>query len=182
MRPRLRLRCLMVQGRPALTAVGSGGAISPDSMQGCPRLWRMPMTVKAILSGKGNAVITIEPTVPLGDAVKILEEHGIGAAVITDTDQHVLGILSERDIVRTLARNVRAGGACRLLRRVRWTGDDAGGPDVHAIRHSPRDHGAHDRGQVSPSSRRRARQTCRNSISSIFGSSKVKIWKRATFD
>ena len=72
------------------------------------------MTVKAILSGKGNAVITIEPTVPLGDAVKILEEHGIGAAVITDTDQHVLGILSERDIVRTLARNVRAGGACRL--------------------------------------------------------------------
>jgi CBS domain-containing protein len=48
------------------------------------------------------------------DAVKILEEHGIGAAAITDTDQHVLGILSERDIVRTLARNVRAGGACRL--------------------------------------------------------------------
>ena len=74
----------------------------------------MPMTVKAILSGKGNAVITIEPTVPLGDAVKILDEHGIGAAVITDADQHVLGILSERDIVRTLARNVRAGGACRL--------------------------------------------------------------------
>jgi CBS domain-containing protein len=49
------------------------------------------MTVKAILSGKGNAVITIEPTVPLGDAVKILDEHGIGAAVITDADLHVLG-------------------------------------------------------------------------------------------
>ena len=72
------------------------------------------MTVKAILSGKGNAVITIEPTVPLGDAIKILDEHGIGAAVITDANQHVLGILSERDIPRTLARNVRAGGACRL--------------------------------------------------------------------
>ena len=58
------------------------------------------MTVKAILSRKGNAVITIEPTVPLCDAVKILDEHRIGAAVITDADQQIVGILSERDIVR----------------------------------------------------------------------------------
>ncbi len=68
------------------------------------------MTVKAILSRKGNAVITIEPTVPLCDAVKILDEHRIGAAVITDADQHIVGILSERDIVRTLARNIRVAG------------------------------------------------------------------------
>jgi CBS domain-containing protein len=72
------------------------------------------MTVKAILSRKGSAVITIEPTVPLCDAVKILDQHRIGAVVITDADQHIVGILSERDIVRTLARNVRDAGACRL--------------------------------------------------------------------
>jgi CBS domain-containing protein len=72
------------------------------------------MTVKAILACKGNAVITIEPTVPLCEAVKILDEHRIGAAVITDSDQHIVGILSERDIVRALARNVRLVGACRL--------------------------------------------------------------------
>ena len=36
------------------------------------------------------------------------------AAVITDADQHIVGILSERDIVRTLARNIRAAGACHL--------------------------------------------------------------------
>ena len=72
------------------------------------------MTVKAILSRKGDAVITIKPTVPLCDAVKILDEHRIGAAVITDADQHMVGILSERDIVRTLARNIRVAGACRL--------------------------------------------------------------------
>jgi CBS domain-containing protein len=72
------------------------------------------MTVKAILSRKGNAVITIKPTVPLSDAVKVLDEHRIGAAVITDADQHIVGILSERDIVRTLARNIRAAGACHL--------------------------------------------------------------------
>ena len=72
------------------------------------------MTVKAILSRKGNAVITIESTVPLCHAVKILDEHRIGAAVITDADQHMVGILSERDIVRTLARNIRVAGGCRL--------------------------------------------------------------------
>ncbi len=72
------------------------------------------MTVKAILSRKGNSVITIEPTVPLSDAVKILEEHRIGAVVITGPDQQIVGILSERDIVRTLARNARDAGACRL--------------------------------------------------------------------
>jgi len=72
------------------------------------------MTVKTILSRKGNAVITIKPTVPLCDAVKILDEHRIGAAVITDSDQHIVGILSERDIVRTLARNIRVAGPCHL--------------------------------------------------------------------
>ncbi len=95
------------------------------------------MTVKAILSRKGNAVITIEPTVPLSDAVKILEEHRIGAVVITDSDQQIVGILSERDIVRTLARNAR-GPRCRrlsALRRADRTGDDAQGRDMHAIRH-----------------------------------------------
>ncbi len=72
------------------------------------------MTVKAILSRKGNAVITIAPTVPLCDAIKILDQHRIGAAVVTDADQHIVGILSERDIVRTLARNIRVADGCRL--------------------------------------------------------------------
>ena len=72
------------------------------------------MTVKAILSHKGNAVITIAPTVPLCDAIKILDQHRIGAAVVTDADQHIVGILSERDIVRTLARNIRVADGCRL--------------------------------------------------------------------
>ena len=60
------------------------------------------MTVKAILSRKGNDVVTIEPTATLCDAVKIRDLHHIGAVVITGADQHILGILSERDIVRVL--------------------------------------------------------------------------------
>jgi len=72
------------------------------------------MTVKAILSRKGHDVVTIKPTDRICDAVRILDKHRIGAVVITDADQQILGILSERDIVHTLAHNVRVAGGCQL--------------------------------------------------------------------
>jgi CBS domain-containing protein len=61
------------------------------------------MTVKAILSRKGSDVLTIEPTASLAAAVKLLAERRIGAVVITGADRQVIGILSERDIVREFA-------------------------------------------------------------------------------
>jgi CBS domain-containing protein len=61
------------------------------------------MTVKAILSRKGNDVLTIEPTATLAAAVTLLAERRIGAVVITGADRQVIGILSERDIVRAFA-------------------------------------------------------------------------------
>jgi CBS domain-containing protein len=61
------------------------------------------MTVKAILCRKGYDVATIEPSATLTAAIKILAERRIGALVITGPDQRIVGILSERDIVRTLA-------------------------------------------------------------------------------
>ncbi len=62
------------------------------------------MTVKAILSRKGNDVTIIEPTATLAEAAKILAERRIGAVVITGAEHQVIGILSERDIVRALAQ------------------------------------------------------------------------------
>jgi len=62
----------------------------------------MPMTVKAILSRKGRDVLTIAPTASLSEAVKLLAERRIGAVIVTGPDDRVAGILSERDIVRTL--------------------------------------------------------------------------------
>jgi CBS domain-containing protein len=61
------------------------------------------MTVKAILSRKGSDVATIEPNAVLATAMNILAQRRIGALVITGADQRIVGILSERDIVRTLA-------------------------------------------------------------------------------
>jgi CBS domain-containing protein len=62
------------------------------------------MIVKNILAGKrGGNVVTIEPTADLTAAVKLLAERRIGAVVILGADHRIVGILSERDIVRTLA-------------------------------------------------------------------------------
>src|SRR5262245_45056870 len=61
------------------------------------------MIVKTILSAKGGDVISIEPTATLETAVRTLTEHRIGALLVLGTDRRVIGILSERDIVRVLA-------------------------------------------------------------------------------
>jgi CBS domain-containing protein len=61
------------------------------------------MNVKTILSTKGRGVITTEPHITLESAVAILAKHRIGALVVLGADQRVIGILSERDIVRALA-------------------------------------------------------------------------------
>ena len=60
------------------------------------------MTVKAILSRKGNDVVTAEPSATLAEAVRILAARRIGALVVTGADRRIVGILSERDVVRVL--------------------------------------------------------------------------------
>lgn len=62
------------------------------------------MTVKAILDQKGHDVYTLGPNEKLSEAIRILAEHRVGALVITNGDRKIVGILSERDIVRCLAK------------------------------------------------------------------------------
>ncbi len=61
------------------------------------------MNVSIILAGKGRDVVTIEPNASLVDAVHLLAEKRIGAALILGADRRIAGIISERDIVRALA-------------------------------------------------------------------------------
>jgi CBS domain-containing protein len=63
---------------------------------------RLPMTVNDILSQKGNQVLTIEPAATLATAVQLLAQRRIGALVVTGADSRIVGIISERDIVRVL--------------------------------------------------------------------------------
>lgn len=67
------------------------------------------MNVKTILAAKSGNVVSIEPTADLAAAAKLLSAHRIGAVVICGADLRIVGILSERDIVRALAE--RGAGA-----------------------------------------------------------------------
>ena len=60
-------------------------------------------TVGQLLEGKQSGVISIRPTETLANAVKTLAEKKIGALLVTDETGALVGILSERDIVRKLA-------------------------------------------------------------------------------
>ncbi len=63
------------------------------------------MTVALILAAKGNDVTTTQPHRTLQEVAAILAERGIGAVMVTGGDGEVLGILSERDIVRSVGRH-----------------------------------------------------------------------------
>lgn len=63
------------------------------------------MTVAAILKQKGDRIASVPPTASVPDIVKTLAEWRIGAVLVRDADDQLLGIVSERDIVRCLARD-----------------------------------------------------------------------------
>ena len=69
------------------------------------------MTLKTILAAKGS-VVSIEPTADLVAAAKLLNTHRIGVLVVIDAGGGLVGILSERDIIRVLAES--AGTALQL--------------------------------------------------------------------
>jgi CBS domain-containing protein len=68
------------------------------------------MTISRILASKGSDIITIEPGATLAAAARLLAEKRIGAVLILGADRRIVGILSERDIVRAIA----AHGAAAL--------------------------------------------------------------------
>jgi CBS domain-containing protein len=62
------------------------------------------MRISDVLRQKGSAVATIAPGATVRELVGALRAHNIGAAVVTDGDT-VVGIVSERDVVRRLHEN-----------------------------------------------------------------------------
>ena len=62
-------------------------------------------TVAAILKHKGHQVTKVDPTLPVAGVVDVLAEHRIGAVLVIDHAEQLLGIVTERDIVRSLVTN-----------------------------------------------------------------------------
>ena len=71
------------------------------------------MTVARILDEKGRDVFTTQPHRTLKEVVELLGEKGVGAVVVSDASLSVLGIVSERDVVRVIAKHGAFSGRRR---------------------------------------------------------------------
>jgi CBS domain-containing protein len=72
------------------------------------------MQVRHILYGKGREVVAIPSNATICDAAKVLADKKIGALVVKENDGMLTGIISERDLVRAIAK----GGASALSEQV----------------------------------------------------------------
>lgn len=72
------------------------------------------MLVSQILKAKGDLVFTVSPHETLAAAAERLAERRVGALVVMDSADRVVGIISERDIVKGVAEN----GVASLARPV----------------------------------------------------------------
>ncbi len=66
------------------------------------------MKISTVLATKGAAVFTVRADATLSRAVTLLVEHNIGALVVMNEQAKLTGIISERDVVRALARGENA--------------------------------------------------------------------------
>ena len=59
------------------------------------------MRISDVLRGKGSSVATVDPGISVSGLVGELAKHNVGAMVVVENDA-VVGIVSERDVVRRL--------------------------------------------------------------------------------
>lgn len=67
------------------------------------------MLLSQILKQKGGVVYRCSPSETVGAAAAVLHSRKVGALVVMDEDDHVVGIVSERDIVRVIAQQGQMG-------------------------------------------------------------------------
>jgi CBS domain-containing protein len=62
------------------------------------------MLIADVLRTKGSFVATVTPDATVADVLEQLADHGVGALVVSTDSAHIDGIVSERDVVRSLHR------------------------------------------------------------------------------
>ena len=60
------------------------------------------MRIQELLRTKGFHVITVRPSATVLEVVGLLKEYNLGAVVVSPDGREVVGIVTERDIVRRL--------------------------------------------------------------------------------
>jgi CBS domain-containing protein len=60
----------------------------------------MDRSVGDLLKQKGTAVLTVSRDSTVIEAVRLMNQEGVGSLVVTDDDQKPIGIISERDVLQ----------------------------------------------------------------------------------
>ena len=68
----------------------------------------MEAKVSAVLKHKGDRVVTVAPRQTIASVVEVLTKNRIGAAPVINEDGHLVGIVSERDIIRGISEHADA--------------------------------------------------------------------------
>jgi CBS domain-containing protein len=68
------------------------------------------MKIRDIIQEKGRDVVTTAPEQPIFDAINKLNEHRIGALMVTEENGDIAGIITERDIMRVCGKYFGQGG------------------------------------------------------------------------
>ena len=59
--------------------------------------------VREILDNKGREVWSVDQHAPVFDALKLMAEKDCGALMVMDEEEHLVGVISERDYARKVA-------------------------------------------------------------------------------
>jgi CBS domain-containing protein len=58
-----------------------------------------------------RSVLTVDPTASIGEAAEKMMEAGVGAVVVMEDMVRIVGIVTERDLMRAVAQRARAAEA-----------------------------------------------------------------------
>ena len=105
------------------------------------------MQVADLLKDKNNALITVRATDSLKNAISKLDYERIGATLVVNDEDHLVGMLSERDLVGVLAeygdRALLANVGALMTKRIFGCAPDDSIQDAmawmvhHRVRHLP---------------------------------------------
>jgi CBS domain-containing protein len=65
-------------------------------------------TVEEVMN---RSVLTVDPTASIGEAAEKMIEAGVGAVVVMEDMVRIVGIVTERDLMRAVAQRARAAEA-----------------------------------------------------------------------
>lgn len=91
--------------QPLLVAVSLLGALAMDGgHRRKKKFGRRPMKIGEFLKHSRQRLVTCLPDASLAAVAKLMYEHGIGAMPVCELGTRMIGIISERDLVRVFAR------------------------------------------------------------------------------